>query len=170
MRRLKKCTATLLGTLFILTAGQTAAYAGTWTQAENGAYQYINDDGSRASGWLESDGKWYYLDESGWMKTGWIEDQDRWYYLSESTGEWIPAPPINEKTAAHLVENALADAGLFQDEENLDVRVSSVTKTTVTVTVGVIDRPQSFRGFAQYNIDRKTRKAEDSYGREGFKV
>lgn len=164
MRKTRKNMAALAGMVMILALSHAAvSYAGTWIIGEEGGYQYENEDKSRAVGWLETDGTWYYFDEDGWMKTGWILDQGRWYYLSPSTGAWT-TPPVNENTAVYLMKNALADAGLFQDEENLDIKIESVTKSTIVLTVGKIDRPESFRGFAQYKVDRKTRKAESVFG------
>ncbi|MBT9776473.1 hypothetical protein GPL15_08150 [Clostridium sp. MCC353] len=164
MRRFKKNTAAMMGAILIMVLGQTTlSYAGTWVRAEDGGFRYETEDGTFASGWLIDDGKWYYFDEEGRMDTGWIMDQGRWYYLSPASGEWI-VPPINENTVSYLLENALADAGLYQDEENLDTRIESITKTTVVITVGKIDRPESFRGFAQFKVDRKTRKAEAVFG------
>ena len=164
MTKIRKNMAAMMGAMLIMTLGQTtASYAGTWIQAEDGGYRYENDDGSFAFGWLLTDGKWYYFNEEGQMETGWIMDQGRWYYLSLSTGEWV-TPPVNEDTVSYLLDNALADAGLFQEEENLDTRIESVTKTTIVITVGKIERPETFRGFAQFKVDRKSRKAEAVFG------
>ncbi|WP_278320760.1 hypothetical protein [Clostridium sp. chh4-2] len=170
MRKTRKNMAALAGTVMILALSQAAvSYAGTWIMDDGGRYRYENEDKSLAVGWLETDGTWYYFDEDGWMKTGWIQDQGRWYYLSASTGAWT-VPPVNESTAIYLMKNALADAGLFQDEENLDIKIESVTKSTIVLTVGKIDRPESFRGFAQYRVDRKTRKAESVFGGNDLKL
>ena len=41
------------------------ALAGEWRQTEDKEWQYIQDDGTKATGWLEVDGNRYYLDENG---------------------------------------------------------------------------------------------------------
>ena len=55
---------------------------------ENGKWYYIQEDGTKKTGWLKDvDGKWYYLESNGEMKTGWLKDTNgKWYYL-ESNGE-----------------------------------------------------------------------------------
>jgi glucan-binding YG repeat protein len=55
-----------------------------WKQV-NGAWYYLGNDGAMKTGWQAINGDWYYLDNSGVMKTGWIENSDgKWYYLSAS--------------------------------------------------------------------------------------
>ncbi len=56
--------------------------AGEWQQTEDEQWQYIQDDGTPAIGWLELDGKRYYLDEMGNRKSDyWLKDGGAWYYL-----------------------------------------------------------------------------------------
>ena len=60
------------------------ALAGEWRQTEDKEWQYIQDDGTKATGWLEVDGNRYYLDEDGVMaKNTWIDN----YYV-DSTGRF----------------------------------------------------------------------------------
>ena len=60
------------------------ALAGEWRQTEDKEWQYIQDDGTKATGWLEVDGNRYYLDENGNRKSDyWYKENGSWYYLDE---------------------------------------------------------------------------------------
>ena len=60
------------------------ALAGEWRQTEDKEWQYIQDDGTKATGWLEVDGNRYYLDENGNRKSDyWYKEDGAWYYLDE---------------------------------------------------------------------------------------
>ena len=53
------------------------------TAAGNGVWNYINADGTKATGWLNLNGTWYYLDPAtGVMQTGWVNVNGTWYYLN----------------------------------------------------------------------------------------
>ena len=53
-----------------------------WVEA-NGAWTYVNADGTKATGWLNLNGTWYYLDPAtGAMATGWVNVNGTWYYLN----------------------------------------------------------------------------------------
>lgn len=53
------------------------------TATGNGVWNYINADGTKATGWLNLNGTWYYLDPAtGAMKTGWVNVNGTWYYLN----------------------------------------------------------------------------------------
>jgi hypothetical protein len=54
--------------------------------SNNGAWSYINADGSKFKGWFGSDQTWYYLDENGIMVTGWKLVNGQWYYLDTVSG------------------------------------------------------------------------------------
>lgn len=54
--------------------------------SNNGAWSYINADGSKFKGWFGSDQTWYYLDENGIMVTGWKQVNGQWYYLDTVSG------------------------------------------------------------------------------------
>ncbi len=53
---------TLVFTITCLLLGAFPAMAGEWRQTEEEQWQYIQDDGTKATGWLDLDGKRYYLD------------------------------------------------------------------------------------------------------------
>jgi hypothetical protein len=50
----------------------------------NGAWYYLKADGVMTTSWVNDNGTWYYLNKSGAMKTGWINDNETWYYCNES--------------------------------------------------------------------------------------
>lgn len=56
-------------------------------------YNYINKDGSKATGWKYIDGNWYLFDYNGVRQTGWKQDGDAWYYFWSNgmmaTNSWI---------------------------------------------------------------------------------
>lgn len=82
----KKAGITLVLTFTCLLLSVFPAMAGEWVQTEDEQWQYIQDDGSKATGWLELDGKRYYLDSNGCRKSSyWHKDKDDgyWYYLDE---------------------------------------------------------------------------------------
>ncbi len=58
-----------------------------WVQNEDGSWNFLNNDGTKATGWVKSpaSGLWYYMDSEGkMMSNGWIKDNGAWYYLQES--------------------------------------------------------------------------------------
>jgi glucan-binding YG repeat protein len=70
------------------------AFAGDWQQTEEDEWQYIQDDGSKATGWLELDGDYFYLDSDGnRSEDRWIKDKGSWYYLDGdgvlATDQWV---------------------------------------------------------------------------------
>lgn len=48
---------------------------------DNGAYYYLDFNGSMKTGWFPQNGYWYYCDSHGVMQTGWLKDNNLWYYL-----------------------------------------------------------------------------------------
>ena len=61
---------------------ETPAVTTGWVEA-NGAWTYVNADGTKATGWLNLNGTWYYLDPAtGAMATGWVNVNGTWYYLN----------------------------------------------------------------------------------------
>ena len=78
-----------VGALSILMAATqiTPAFAGSWVNGKSG-WNYIKDDGSKASGWTQTPSGWYYFDaDSGVMKTGWQQDEKgNWTFLSTAEG------------------------------------------------------------------------------------
>lgn len=70
------------------------SFAGEWKKTEEDQWQYIQDNGAPAVGWLELDGKRYYMDENGNRKSEyWQKDGGAWYYLGEDgvlvTDQWV---------------------------------------------------------------------------------
>lgn len=62
------------------------AFAGEWRQNKEDQWEYIQDDGTKATGWLDLDEDRYYLDANGVRQSNrWIKDKSRgaWYYLDE---------------------------------------------------------------------------------------
>lgn len=62
----------------------TTAQAG-WVQNADSTWSYINADGTKAIGWLQSpaSGLWYHMDANGIMEAGkWLQDAGSWYYLN----------------------------------------------------------------------------------------
>lgn len=59
-----------------------------WVQNADGTWNYLNAEGNKVTGWLQSpaSGLWYYMDANGvMMSNGWVKDNGTWYYLT-STG------------------------------------------------------------------------------------
>ena len=77
-----KISMTLIFTITSLLLGVFPSLAGEWQKTEDDQWQYIQDNGEPAVGWLELDGKRYYLDENGCRKCEyWQKDDGAWYYL-----------------------------------------------------------------------------------------
>ena len=58
-----------------------------WVQNADGTWNYLNAEGKKVTGWLQSpaSGLWYYMDANGvMMSNGWVKDNGTWYYLTES--------------------------------------------------------------------------------------
>ncbi len=92
---------TLVLTLTCLLLSAFPAMAGEWQQTENEQWQYIQDDGTKATGWLELDEKTYYLDENGNRKSDyWYKEDGYWYYLDEdgvmAQNTWIDNYYVDE--------------------------------------------------------------------------
>ena len=54
-----------------------------WVQDESGNWYFINEDFTKATGWMK-DGAWYYFDRTGVMQTGWQKIGGIWYYFRNS--------------------------------------------------------------------------------------
>ncbi|MCP8993755.1 N-acetylmuramoyl-L-alanine amidase family protein [Streptococcus sp. CF9-1] len=61
----------------------SSSLATGWIQ-DNDNWYYLNDDGTMATGWLKDKVVWYYLKDNGAMATGWIQDDGAWYYLNDN--------------------------------------------------------------------------------------
>ncbi len=58
-----------------------------WIQNEDGTWNYLNDDGTKRVGWVQSLSSklWYYMNSDGVMVSNcWIKDNNKWYHFNES--------------------------------------------------------------------------------------
>lgn len=78
---MKKIAALTAAMLLAASFGTLTVHAAGWEKTESGSWSYCREDGSRATGWLQSGGKWYYLDSSGNMKTKWVKANGKWYFM-----------------------------------------------------------------------------------------
>ena len=79
----RKAGLTSVLTITCLLLGASPAIAGEWRKTDNEQWQYIQDDGSKATGWLELDDERYYLDKDGVMaKDTWVDN-----YHVDKTGK-----------------------------------------------------------------------------------
>lgn len=84
MRQKKRIAFVLTIACLLLSA--FPAMAGEWQQNDEEQWEYIQDDGTKATGWLELDGDTYYLGADGVRQSNrWIKDKSRgaWFYLDE---------------------------------------------------------------------------------------
>lgn len=72
----------IIDAIQVLNGSENSSDSG-WNQYD-GAWYYLNDDGTMATGWLKDKDVWYYLKENGAMATGWIQDDGAWYYLNDN--------------------------------------------------------------------------------------
>lgn len=47
-----------------------------------GKWYFFDENGKKATGWLNRNGLWYYLYSDGSMATGWQSINNKWYYLN----------------------------------------------------------------------------------------
>lgn len=81
---MKKASLTLVLTITCLLLSAFPALAGEWKQTEDDQWQYILDDGSMATGWLEIDEEIYFFDSKGNRKSDcWKRKDGGWYHLDE---------------------------------------------------------------------------------------
>lgn len=58
-----------------------------WIQNEDGTWNYLNDDGTKRVGWVQSLSSklWYYMNSDGVMVSNcWIKDNNKWYHFNKS--------------------------------------------------------------------------------------
>ena len=58
-----------------------------WIQNKDGTWNYLNDDGTKRVGWVQSLSSklWYYMNSDGVMVSNcWIKDNNKWYHFNES--------------------------------------------------------------------------------------
>ena len=69
----------------LLSVGQCMSVsAGTWFQSSKNEWQYRNDDGTLATGFIfdTTDQKWYYLNANGVACSGWQFINNKWYFFN----------------------------------------------------------------------------------------
>lgn len=90
------------------------AFAGTWKWVERGAetgWQYLNDDGTKASGWVLDDEKYYYIGDKGYMLTNTTTPDG---FKVNSDGVWVQETvdtSLQPTGYLGLKWDTLADAG-----------------------------------------------------------
>jgi len=58
-----------------------------WVENEDGTWCYLKEDGSKATGWVQSISSklWYYMNADGIMVSNcWIKDNNKWYHFNEN--------------------------------------------------------------------------------------
>lgn len=66
------------------TTDTTTTVKAGWNKNADGTWSFINNDKSKATGWVKDGATWYFLNNSGIMQTGWVKDGATWYYLNNS--------------------------------------------------------------------------------------
>lgn len=97
----KRACLTLFMMLSCLLLSAVPVMAGEWQETDRGQWQYIQDDGTKATGWLDLDGERYWLDDKGNRKTNyWVRDDGEWYYVDEDghlvTDAWVDNYYVNK--------------------------------------------------------------------------
>ncbi len=88
----KKAGLTLILTILCFLMSAFPAMAGEWHKTAEDQYQYIKDDGTKATGLLELKDGTYYLDDKGNRKTSyWLRYKGDWYFFGK-TGKWLLTP------------------------------------------------------------------------------
>ena len=105
----KKAGLTLILTILCFLMSAFPAMAGEWHKTAEDQYQYIKDDGTKATGLLELKDGTYYLDDKGNRKTSyWLRYKGDWYFwspipgltiiMSVKTDRWIRCVKSRQKT------------------------------------------------------------------------
>lgn len=116
--------------------------------------------------WEQEGDEWYY-EENGERAAGWTRIDGRWYALDPETGAWVEKPALTGEAACRLLENYLADAGLYQEEDGeVYCRVDYVSKSGYTVSAGYEEKPGRFRTLNTYEVNVKNRTAKAAVGGE----
>lgn len=55
-----------------------------WKRDSDNNWNYINPDGTKATGWKKVGDYWYYMDAAGIMQTGWTKVGNKWYYMNKN--------------------------------------------------------------------------------------
>lgn len=90
----KKAGLTLILAILCFLMSAFPAMAGEWHKTAEDQYQYIKDDGTKATGLLELKDGTYYLDDKGNRKTSyWLRYKGDWYFFGEDgqmvTDSWV---------------------------------------------------------------------------------
>jgi len=88
-----------------------------WVQNADGTWNYLNAEGNKVTGWLQSpaSGLWYYMDANGvMMSNGWVKDNGTWYYLT-STGAMKTGWLKDNGTWYYLQSNGAMKTGWLND-------------------------------------------------------
>ncbi len=134
----------------MLTGSSMTAWAGDWTQLDNGSWMYAQEDGY-AYGWQQIDGYWNYLDAE--------------------TGIWSAKPAITDEAASKLLWNALKKADLYQREgAELVCKVVYSDKSKVTLSVGTESGPNGFSVLNNFDVNRKDGTAKSNYSKTIFNL
>lgn len=110
------------------------SFAGEWKWVDRGVetgWQYLNDDGSKASGWILDDGKYYYIGDKGYMLMNTTTPDG---YKVDKDGVWIEEKYDTSLQADGYVTlkwDTLVDAGDYYT-------VSGMTNHTVTFTQAIV--------------------------------
>ncbi len=96
-----KAGLTLVLTMTCLFLSAIPAFAGQWHCTEDDQWQYIQEDGTKITGWYEVDDKRYYFDDDGNRKDDyWLKDDGAWYYLDEdgvmASDTWVDNYYVDE--------------------------------------------------------------------------
>jgi glucan-binding YG repeat protein len=91
--------------------------AENWTKNEDGTWSILDNNGHKATGWVNVDNTWYALDNNGVMQTGWVKDNaGTWYYTSESGA--MQTGWIKDKTGTwyYTSESGAMQTGWIKDK------------------------------------------------------
>lgn len=140
----------LFTAVFLMVGCAFPAWAGEWTQAENGDWRY-EEDGVYATGWQNIDGIWYYLDTE--------------------TGIWNPRPAMTGEAASYLLSNKLKEAGLYQDESSEPIcRVDYIVDGVIYLSVGLQTSPNDFSVITSYEVNQRRGTAENRSTKINFNL
>ena len=97
----EKAGLTLILTILCFLMSAFPAMAGEWHKTAEDQYQYIKDDGTKATGLLELKDGTYYLDDKGNRKTSyWLRYKGDWYFFGEdgqmATDTWVDNYHVGE--------------------------------------------------------------------------
>jgi beta-glucosidase len=89
-----------------------------WSKNVNGTWSFVNSNGEKATGWIQSGNSWYYLNSSGIMQTGWTKDNNgSWYYLNNNGA--MKTGWFNDTNGLwyYLNDNGAMKTGWFKDTD-----------------------------------------------------